>query len=308
MKVRERVLVLSLCLIVLVAGLGLIYHVTSDQDDWRPNDIYNSVGGSYYSSASVVPSSLDGVVVSVRGGVRSSRRVAAPVISYARSEHNVSLSGESNLPSLQGGAGVGSLYTTSSHMAKSFGSGLAVGGAATSYVTHNAERPSVSSSVSMPSFVSYSASEKDVYASASIPVSSVSASEVSVVGASAAPVVSGVRAMSARRVPGIGGLGSNWDFWLSGLGADSGFLYGDENNRYYDMAKLHEAFVQAQKEGNFPGWTWERFLAEYFYAEGQDKHHVPLGEAWVLLAMALGYALIIIIKTLTNKCKTAPMA
>lgn len=291
MKVRERVLVLSLCLIVLVAGLGLIYHVASDQDDWRPNDIYNSVGGSYYSSVSVNSSSLgaDGVV-SVRGGARLSRRAYAPVSSYARNEHNVGLSGESNLPSFQGGAGVG-LYTTSSHMAKSFGSGLAVGNVATSYVTHNAERPSVSSSVSMPSFVSYSASEKDVYASASIPVSSVSASEVSVVGASAAPVVSGVRAMSARRLPSIGGLGSNWDFWLSGLGTESGFLYGDENNRYYDMAKLHEAFVQAQKEGNFPGWTWERFLEEYFNAEGQNKHHVPLGEAWALLAMALVYVL-----------------
>ena len=290
MKVRERVLVLSLCLIVVVAVSGILYHLAMDQDSWRPNDIYNSVGGSYYSSASVVSSSSDGVVVSVRGGVRSSRRVAVPVFSYARSEHNVGLSGESNLPSLQGGEGVGSLYTTSSHMAKSFGSGLAVGNVATSHVTRNAEQSSASS-LSVPSFVSYSASENNVYTSASVPVSSVSASEVSVVGASAAPVVSGVRAMSARRLPSIGGLGSNWDFWLSGLGADSGFLYGDENNRYYDMAKLHEAFVQAQKEGNFPGWTWERFLEEYFNAEGQNKHHVPLGEAWVLLAMALVYVL-----------------
>lgn len=297
MKVRERVLVLSLCLIVVVAVSGILYHLAMDQDSWRPNDIYNSVGGSYYSSASVGSSSSDGVAVSVRGGVRSSRRVAAPVFSYARSEHNVGLSGESNLPSLQGGEGVGSLYTTSSHMAKSFGSGLAVGNVATSYVTHNAERPSVSSSVSVPSFVSYSASEKDVYASASIPVSSVSASEVSVVGASAAPVVSGVRAMSARRLPSIGGLGSNWDFWLTGLGSDEGFLYGDENNRYYDMATLHIAFDQAQKEGNFPGWTWERFLDEYFNAEGQNKHHVPLGEAWVLLAMALVYVLVRLFKS-----------
>lgn len=307
MKVRERVLVLSLCLIVVVAVSGILYHLAMDQDSWRPNDIYNSVGGSNYSSASVVSSSSDGVAVSVRGGVRSSRRVVAPVFSYARSEHNVGLSGESNLPSLQGGEGVGSLYTTSSHMAKSFGSGLAVGDVAASYVTRNAEQLSASS-LSVPSFVSYSASEKDVYASASMPVNLVSASEVSAVGASAAPAVNGVRAMSARRLPSIGGLGSNWDFWLSGLGAESGFLYGDENNRYYDMAKLHEAFVKAQKEGNFPGWTWERFLDEYFNAEGQNKHHVPLGEAWTLLIMAFGYALIMVIKTLTNKCKTAPKA
>ena len=290
MKVRERVLVLSLCLIVVVAVPGFLYRLAMDQDSWRPNDIYNSVGGSYYSSASVGSSSSDGVAVSVRGGVRSSRRVAAPVFSYARSEHNVGLSGESNLPSLQGGEGVGSLYTTSSHMAKSFGSGLAVGNVATSHVTRNAEQSSASS-LSVPSFVSYSASEDDVYAFASQSVSSVSVSEMTAVGASAAPAVMGVRAMSARRVPSIGGLGSNWDFWLSGLGTDSGFLYGDENNRYYDMDKLYDAFVDAQKAGNFPGWTWERFLAEYFNAEGQNKHHVPLGEAWVLLAMALVYVL-----------------
>ena len=290
MKVRERVLVLSLCLIVVVAVSGILYHLAMDQDSWRPNDIYNSVGGSYYSSASVVSSSSDGVVVSVRGGVRSSRRVAVPVFSYARSEHNVGLSGESNLPSLQGGEGVGSLYTTSSHMAKSFGSGLAVGNVATSHVTRNAEQSSASS-FSVPSFVSYSASEDDVYAFASQSVSSVSVSEMTAVGASAAPAVNGIRAMSARRLPSIGGLGSNWDFWLSGLDEGSGFLYGDENNRYYDMDKLYEAFVKAQEAGNFPGWTWERFLAEYFNAEGQNKHHVPLGEAWVLLAMALVYVL-----------------
>jgi hypothetical protein len=288
MKVRERVLVLSLCLIVVVAVPGFLYRLAMDQDSWRPNDIYNSVGGSYYSSASVGSSSSDGVVVSVRGGARSSRRVAAPAFSYARNAKGLSAiavaNSQSPIANSQG------LYTTSSHMAKSFGSGLAVGNVATSHVTRNAEQSSASS-LSVPSFVSYSASEDDVYAFASQSVSSVSVSEMTAVGASAAPAVMGVRAMSARRLPSIGGMGSNWDFWLSGLDAGSGFLYGDENNRYYDMDKLHKAFVDAQKAGNFPGWTWERFLAEYFNAEGQDKHHVPLGEAWVLLAMALVYVL-----------------
>ena len=90
MKVRERVLVLSLCLIVVVAVPGFLYRLAMDQDSWRPNDIYNSVGGSYYSSASVGSGSSDGVAVSVRGGVRSSRRVAAPVFSYARSAKGLS--------------------------------------------------------------------------------------------------------------------------------------------------------------------------------------------------------------------------
>lgn len=283
MKVRERVLVLSLCLIVVVAVSGIFYHLAMDQDSWRPNDIYNSVGGSNYSSVSVVSSSSDGVAVSVRGGVRSSRRVAAPVFSYARSEHNVGLSGESNLPSLQGGAGVGSLYTTSSHMAKSFGSGLAVGNVATSHVTRNAEQSSASS-LSVPSFVSYSASEDDVYASATVPVTSVSASEVSAVGASAAPTI---RSASARRrAPGT--IFGTWNTWLDGLGVGDGYLYSDdEGNRYYDMEALR-AYFENNKD-NFPGWTWEDFLAQFF--NQQDKHRVPVGEAWVLLAMALVYVL-----------------
>lgn len=284
MKVRERVLVLSLCLIVVVAVPGFLYRMAMDQDSWRPNDIYNSVGGSYYSSASVGSSSSDGVAVSVRGGVRSSRRVVAPVFSYARNANAEGVTpaaySQSPIANSQG------LYTTSSHMAKSFGSGLAVGNVATSHVTRNAEQSSASS-LSVPSFVSYSASEDDVYAFASQSVSSVSVFEMTAVGASAAPTI---RSASARRrAPGT--TGGAWDFWLSGLGTDSGFLYGDENNRYYDMDKLYKAFVDAQKAGNFPGWTWERFLAEYFNADGQNKHHVPLGEAWVLLAMALVYVL-----------------
>ena len=283
MKVRERVLVLSLCLIVVVAVSGILYHLAMDQDSWRPNDIYNSVGGSNYSSASVVSSSSDGVAVSVRGGVRSSRRVAVPVFSYARSEHNVGLSGGPNLPSLQGGAGVGSLYTTSSHMAKSFGSGLAVGNVATSHVTRNAEQSSASS-LSVPSFVSYSASEDDVYAFASQSVSSVSVSEMTAVGASAAPTI---RSASARRrAPGT--IFGTWNTWLDGLGVGDGYLYSDdEGNRYYDMEALR-AYFENNKD-NFPGWTWEDFLAQFF--NQQDKHRVPVGEAWVLLAMALVYVL-----------------
>lgn len=283
MKVRERVLVLSLCLIVVVAVSGILYHLAMDQDSWRPNDIYNSVGGSNYSSASVGSSSSDGVAVSLRGGVRSSRRVAAPVFSYARSEHNVGLSGESNLPSLQGGAGVGSLYTTSSHMAKSFGSGLAVGNVATSHVTRNAEQSSASS-LSVPSFVSYSASEDDVYAFASQSVSFVSVSEMTAVGASAAPTI---RSASARRrAPGT--IFGTWNTWLDGLGVGDGYLYSDdEGNRYYDMEALR-AYFENNKD-NFPGWTWEDFLAQFF--NQQDKHRVPVGEAWVLLATALVYVL-----------------
>jgi hypothetical protein len=65
------------------------------------------------------------------------------------------------------------------------------------------------------------------------------------------------------------------------------------------------AYFEANKD-HFPGWTWEDFLAQFF--DPSTKHNVPVGEAWALLVMALGYALAMIIKILTKKCKTAPVA
>jgi hypothetical protein len=284
MKVRERVLVLSLCLIVVVAVPGFLYRLAMDQDSWRPNDIYNSVGGSYYSSASVGSGSSDGVAVSVRGGVRSSRRVAAPVFSYARSAEGLSAiavaNSQSPIANSQG------LYTTSSHMAKSFGSGFATGAASSSQLVSNSNQPATSTLSVLSIDPSQFTNANAIYAQYYTPVSSV----VSAVGADAAPSVKSAPARSGmmsgpRRLPGIS---DTWDTWLKGLGAGDGFLYvDDEGNRYYDMALLYDAFIDAQKNGDFPGWTWEDFLDQYFTPS--SKHNVPLGEPWVLLILALAY-------------------
>jgi hypothetical protein len=139
MKVRERVLILCFGFILLISGFGLVYRLAADKATWNPSDIYNEVGGSYYSSVSNGSSSSDGVAVSMRSGMRSSRRrVKMPVFSNARSAEGLSAiavaNSQSPIANSQG------LYTTSSHMAKSFGSGLAVGNVATSHVTRNAEQ------------------------------------------------------------------------------------------------------------------------------------------------------------------------
>ena len=98
----------------------------------------------------------------------------------------------------------------------------------------------------------------------------------------------GSRLSGPRRLPGIS---DTWDTWLDGLGAESGWVSGDAGDiRYYNLDELHEAFDAAQKNGQFPGWTWEEFLAQFFNnSEVNERHFVPLGEPWALLILALGY-------------------
>ena len=279
MKVKERVLILSLGFILLVAGLGVVYRLAVDQATWRPSDIYNEVGGSYYSSVSSSSSASDGVAVSMRSGMRSSRRrVKMPVFSNAHSTIGVGVNAGSNLPSLQGGAGVGPLYTTSSHVAKSFGSGFATGTASSSQLIRNTEQPATSTLPMLSVDASQLANASAVYANNYTPMSSV----VSAVGAGNAPTVKA--APSRRRAPGS--IFGTWNTWLDGLGTGDGYLYSDaEGNRYYDMEALR-AYFEANKD-NFPGWTWDDFLKQFF--DQQDRHRVPVGEPWVLLILALAY-------------------
>jgi hypothetical protein len=106
----------------------------------------------------------------------------------------------------------------------------------------------------------------------------------------ASEVVSGARSsITGRHNAPTGG---GYDAWLNGLGAGEGFLYVDgEGNRYYDMDLLKETFEKLKSEGNLPGYlSWEDFLALYFDQTG--KHNVPLGEAWVLLLMAVAYVVL----------------
>ena len=279
MKIKERVLILCLGFILLVSGFGLLYRLAADKATWNPSDIYNEVGGSYYSSVSNGSSSSDGVAVSMRSGMRSSRRrVKMPVFSNARSAEGLSAiavaNSQSPIANSQG------LYTTSSHMAKSFGSGFATGTAAPSFVTRNSEQPAASALSVLSVDVSQATA---VYANNYTPMSSV----VSAVGAGNAPAVQA--APSRRRAPGT--VSGTWDTWLDGLGAESGWISGDAGGiRYYNLDELKKAFEDAQKNGHFPGWTWQDFLDQFFNNEDvNSRHFVPVGEPWVLLILALAY-------------------
>ena len=281
MRINVNVLLgILLCVLLVVIG-GTMYRMSEEEDTWRPNDIYTHVGD--VSSANMPTyshsHSSDEVAVALRELSRPSRRyAAAPAFSYAQGYPAPMANSQSPIAN----SSTGVLYTTSSAMTKSFGSSYGAGGSMS--MSGGSVRNNQSPLVSNQSPIAYSQLPVDMYASAYMPL----ASPITTVGANTAaalPARSGMMS-GPRRIDGIG-TGSAWDRWLSGLGADEGYLYGDENNRYYDMDKLHDAFDAAQEAGNFPGWTWEDFLAYYF--NPSSKHHVPVGEPWVLLILALAY-------------------
>jgi hypothetical protein len=300
MKIKERVLILCVSLILLGAGVGVIYRFALGEDEWRPSDIYNRVGGSSYSVVSGGHNSSDGLAVSLVSGMRSSRRVSAPAFTSARSGNTSASATQS--AAVAGGA----LYATSSASYRSFGGGMSSGSGASGMGAVQASHAASQSaggalSVSLPS--AFSASTRGMIAANQ---SAVAAVDMSAQTDYASAAGGGARAISGRK-NAVPGLGNTWDVWLGGLGTEDGFLYWDEDgNRYYDMDLLHQAFDEAKKNGQLPGWTWEDFLAQFF--DPSTKHNVPVGEAWALLVMALGYALAMIIKILTKKCKTAPVA
>ena len=293
MRINVNVLLgILLCVLLVVIG-GTMYRMSEEEDTWRPNDIYTRVGDVSSADAPTYSHahSSDEVAVALRELSRPSRRrVKMPVFSNAHSTIGVGVNAGSNLPSLQGGAGVG-LYTTSSHMTKSFGSGLAAGVSTQMQTTRSAEQVAASS-LSVPALSSYSMPNRSLLPSADQAIAAASytpmVSAVSAVGADAVPVYRGI---SGRKNAAPSGGG--YTNWLNGT-----YIYtDDEGNLYYNMSDLEEAYKQAISNGNLPPYmTWEDFLA-MFFGDGTGKYRVPLGEAWVLLVMALGYALVMWIKS-----------
>ena len=284
MRVNVNVLIGFLLCVLILCVVGVMRRVDENQDAWHPNEIYTHLGGSSYTSSSVSSHSSDGVVVAMRGVSHPSRRyAAAPAFSYTPTQYSPIASTQYPIGGTPSNSVASPIYTTSSATMKSFGAGMATGGGMS--MSGGSVRNSQSPLVSNQSPIAYSQLPVDMYASAYTPL----ASPITTVGANsvaALPARSGMMSGPRR----IGGTGSGWDHWLSGLGAEGGYLYSDDaGNRYYDMELLKQAFLAAQQNGNFPGWTWEDFLAKYFNADGQNKHFVPLGEPWMLLILALAY-------------------
>ena len=300
MKINVNVFIGSAMCILIIAVIGGLYRMNKDQDTWRPGDIYSHLG-SGASSSSVTSTSSDNsdkVLVSMRGGrvLGSARSVASAPVAYA---HGSSTSiANSQLPISS--SSTGALYTTSSATMKSFGGGNMQNGGSMSMsggsvrtnqsplaysqlpITNSQSPISNSQSLVAPD------AEALMAAAAYTPMGSsmYGIGSMSAVGSGYTGI--GGRMSGPRRIPG---LGVSWDNWLDGLGEGSGWVSGDAGGiRYYNLDELKAAFELAQQNGNFPGWTWQDFLDQFFNnKDANNRHFLPVGEPWALLILALGY-------------------
>lgn len=300
MKINVNVFIGSAMCILIIAVIGGLYRMNKDQDTWRPGDIYSHLG-SGASSSSVTSTSSDNsdkVLVSMRGGrvLGSARSVASAPVAYA---HGSSTSiANSQLPISS--SSTGALYTTSSATMKSFGGGNMQNGGGMSMSggsVRNNQSPLAYSQLPItnsqspisnsPSSIAPDA-EALMAAAAYTPMGSsmYGIGSMSAVGSGYTGI--GGRMSGPRRIPG---LGVSWDNWLDGLGEGSGWVSGDAGGiRYYNLDELKAAFELAQQNGNFPGWTWQDFLDQFFNnKDANNRHFLPVGEPWALLILALGY-------------------
>lgn len=305
MRINVNAFIAVVLCTALLGGLWLLNTRTVlDDGVWNPHDMYNSVGGSEYvlSNGSSEQSASSGTVLSLSPSRTLSRRASSvPYHLMASSPNNLFTSSPIS-------------YVSSAAQFHSFGGGSdMMGGAAGGSSRANPEAMPSATSLSIPSMPNYAmvarSQNAEVLQGEMAAVSAISSmanaynmplrssflsQSVSLYQIGASEVVSGARSSITGRhnAPVTGG---GYDAWLGSLGVGEGYLYSDaEGNRYYDMTLLEATFNELKASGNFPDWlTWDDFLAQYFNADGQDKHRVPLGEPWILLLFA---ALLVVIQ------------
>ena len=322
MKINVNVFIGSAMCILIIAVIGGLYRMNKDQDTWRPGDIYSHLG-SGASSSSVTSTSSDNsdkVLVSMRGGrvLGSSRPVASAPVSYAHGSSTSIANSQSPIANGQSpiaNISTGALYTTSSATMKSFGGGNMQNGGSMSMSggsvrtnqsplaysqspIANSQLPITNSqspiSNSQSSIVPDAEALMAAVAYTPMGSSMYSIGSMSALGGGYAGI--GGRMSGPRRLPGLG-----WDHWLDGMTGGEGnpFLYEDGGVRYYDEATLR-AWFEANKD-NFPGWTWEQFLTEFF--NPSSKYAFPVGEPWVLLILALGYVGYMLVRSARTRAR-----
>ena len=307
-KVNVSVFLGILLCVALMGGVWMMkYGGNSNGSAWNPSQMYNSLGGAARTSATFgsATSSSDDVSVPMTSTRISFRK--AP--SYAAAYEAAAAALASNRTSNATAASPIS-YTSSSASYQSFGGGGMMASGVNNGSFHANNNPGAPVSLAMPSVPTYASarnvsavqSEQATQGSSAIIAAApaymssgysynIMRGSIAQVGANAVPATYGGSSVfgGPRYAPPTGG---GYDAWLNGLGAGEGFLYVDgEGNRYYDMDLLKETFEKLKSEGNLPGYlSWEDFLAQYFDQTG--KHNVPLGEAWVLLLMAVACAVL----------------
>ena len=313
MRINVNAFIAVVLCTALLGGLWLLNTREVLNDGvWNPHDMYNSVGGSEYvsSNGSSEQSASSGTVLSLSPSRTISHKASSVPYHLMASSPYSPIASSPYSPITSSPIS----YASSAAQFHSFGGGSdMMGGAVGGSFRANPEAVPAATSLSMPSMPNYAMVARGQNAEVlqgemaavsaissmanayNMPMrSSIVSQGVNLYQIGASEVASGARSSITGRhnAPVTGG---GYDAWLGSLGVGEGYLYSDaEGNRYYDMTLLKDKFEDLKASGNFPDWlTWDDFLEQYFRADGQDKHRVPLGEPWILLLFA---ALLVVIQ------------
>ena len=182
-------------------------------------------------------------------------------------------------PSLQGGAGVGSISPIAYNTARR---GEMSGGAGVNPAMMAAENPAMAmanaANIGMSNgfYAGMGYTTVDYFGTASYGT---------------------YRGMQGRRNSNTIG-GNVLNDWILGLIGDTnnGFMFEYGGIYYFDKDKLHELYMTAIQNGDLPqGITWEQFLSWFETKSDQYLFPIPDG-VWFMCILALGYTLFIIFR------------
>lgn len=298
MKVKSTVLLGLILFICLLCAVSLMAHLNSKQDEWRPSDIYSTLGGSrgnYFTTVSygAGASSTTSMPVLSHSGSLFNHGAA---FSYAHAGVSTNQSPVTNTAAPQGG-----LYLTSSAEVRTFGGGS---NAAVSVNGGSAQMAPVSPIVSvngmnMSSSLS-TASQLAVGAGLQMPTNMLSGLPSGDIAMAASAGIgygsSGQMGISGRRdVPGIGG---KWEDWLG-----TEWSGGSNQITYQDLLDLYAKMTGDTDFSNQE--QWNAFLVWFESNQSNDAfrwHWAPVSDAvpFVLLLCVM-YAIVVYIRTRKTK-------
>lgn len=298
MKVKSTVLLGLILFICLLCGVSLMAHLNSKQDEWRPSDIYSTLGGSrgnYFTTVSygAGASSATSIPVLSHSGSLFNHGAA---FSYAHAGVSASQSPIANTAAPQGG-----LYLTSSAEVRTFGGGS---NAVVSVNGGSAQMAPVSpiasvNGMNMSSSLS-TASQLAAGAGLQMPTNMLSGLPS---GDIAMAAYAGIGQTTSGGRMGIGGRHNApppaWYGWL--LSNAGTFGTGSEGSYGFTYEQLWAAYQEyinnywdgglGQPAPDFNDWlTWLQNQGEggalYWIA-------TPVGDVWVLLVLAIAYAVFV---------------
>lgn len=303
MKVKSTVLLGLVLFICLLCGVSLLAHMNSKQEEWRPSDIYSTLGGSrgnYFSTVSygAGASSVESMPVLAHSSSLFNHGAA---FSYAHAGVSASQSPIANTAAPQGG-----LYLTSSAEVRTFGGGS---NAVVSVNGGSAQMAPVSpiasvNGMNMSSSLS-TASQLAAGAGLQMPTNMLSGLPS---GDIAMAAYAGIGQTTSGGRMGIGGRqeapGSNANPWLNWL-FQNGLNYGSKDSdgnygfSYSDLYEAYNAYIASgmwqdlwSDPPPFEDWL-DWFMNGSFTIGGTTLYWTPIGDVWVLLVLAIAYAIFV---------------